>query len=313
MMKRMETIAARVARIRGLSFAPAPAGLSPEASAFLDAGRLKGWSPRTIRSYRLELLRVELHVGPLVKAALADLRRFLAWLAARGVKACTVNKSMIVMKSWAKWALREDVITTNPTLRLDRVKEPGRVPVHLTREEVARLLEVAGAGGTPEALRNRAMLGAAYYLGARASEVIDLVLTSVDDVAGSVRLFGKGSKTRFVPTHAAWLADLRAWLEVRPAGASDRLFVDIRPWRAGQALSYSTLLTIFRKARDGAGLPRKFTPHKLRHSFATHLLDAGFAPHEIQPLLGHASLATTMIYAHARIQPDTGRRMEVAL
>lgn len=320
-MKRMDAIAARVARIKGVAWAPdapapgvppAPAGLSPEVANFLDAGRLRGWSPRTLRSYRLELLRVELHVGPLAHAELADLRRFLAWLAGRNVKPCTVNKALNVLRSFAKWAVREGVIAVDPTARLDRVREPNRLPIHMSRDEVHRLLAAAGASGTPEALRNVAMLTTAYYLGARASEVVDLLLSDVDGAAGTVRLFGKGSKTRIVPAHPAWLEAVRAWLAVRPAGG-DRLFVHVRGPRRGRPLTYSALLHMFRRARRLAGLAKVYHPHTLRHSFATHLLEAGWQPHEIQPLLGHASLTTTMIYAHNQVAPDAARRLGEAL
>lgn len=305
-------LAAKLARIRAITWAPeAPAiELSSSGRDFLAAGEVRGWSPRTIRSYRLELLRIERETKrAVVDLDHAALRDYLAWLARRGVRLSSVNKAINVVRSWAKWALREGVIACDPSARIEHAKEDQTIAPEMTKAEVHQLLDAARDGRGALGLRDAAMLGTAYYLGARASEVVGLQLAAIDRAAGTVRLFGKGRKERIVPAHLAWLALVDAWLAERPEPCP-YLFTS---WKSGEPCTYSCLLTAFRRARDAAGLPRKYHPHTLRHSFATHLLEGGFLPHEIQPLLGHASLTTTMRYAHNKPPADARRRIGEAL
>jgi site-specific recombinase XerD len=126
----------RLARVTGVALLPPTAAPSPELAAFLAHGERCAWSPKTLRAYRLELLRVERITGaPLVAADRADLERYLGWLSKRGVKASTVNKSLVVMKSFTKWALRTDVLTIDPTRSLVQAKEAKILPVHFTPAE----------------------------------------------------------------------------------------------------------------------------------------------------------------------------------
>lgn len=282
------------------------AALSAEAVAYLGALRRRNCSPKTLRAYRLELLRVERVLGmPVVQAGHRDVERYLTWVgertvAGKPVKSCTVNKALNVLRGVSKWGVRQGLITVDPTGRIDPAKEPKKLPIHLDSAEVEALLTAANAGRN--AARNVAMLATTYYLGARASEVAGLELADVDFAGGTVRLFGKGSKERRVPLPEALAGLLRAWLAERGEGPGQVFGV-----------TYDGMRAVFNAARERARLPRRYTLHKLRHTYATRLLDAGVPPHEIQPLLGHASITTTMIYAHARVKAETVQRIAEAL
>lgn len=285
-----------VTRVTGVAILPATTGPSPELAAFLAHGERCAWSPKTLRAYRLELLRVERVTGvPLVAADRADLERYLGWLSKRGVKPSTVNKSLVVMKSFTKWALRTDVLTVDPTRSLVQAKEAKILPVHFTPAEARALLDAARSD------HDRAAFATAYYLGARASEVVGLRASDVELARGEVRLYGKGKKERRVPLPAALADLLRPLVEASTPGAL--LY----------HLTYDGLRHAFGKARQRAGLSRRLTLHKLRHGYATALLEAGVPIHEIKELLGHSSVATTERYAHGRVTDETRARIGSAL
>jgi integrase/recombinase XerD len=195
----------------------------------------------------------------------------------------------------------EGVSRTDPARDVHPPAVPKRLPKAITVDEVERLLDAAGADDTPRALRDRALLEVLYGTGARISEAVGLDVDDIDvrdDAAGTVRLLGKGSKERLVPIGSFARAAVDAYLvRGRPALAATgagtpALFLNAR----GGRLSRQSAWTVLRTAAERAQLRTPVSPHTLRHSFATHLLDGGADVRVVQELLGHASVATTQVY-----------------
>jgi integrase/recombinase XerD len=192
----------------------------------------------------------------------------------------------------------------DPAQAVSPPRPPTRLPKAIGVAEVVRLLEAASVGDTPAALRDRALLEVLYGTGARISEAVGLDLDDVDAQEGVVRLFGKGSKERLVPLGSYAARALDAYLvRGRPALASAGLgtpaiFLNQR----GQRLSRQSAWAILRACAERAELPGHLSPHTLRHSFATHLLEGGADVRVVQELLGHASVTTTQIYTMVTVQ-----------
>jgi integrase/recombinase XerD len=203
-----------------------------------------------------------------------------------------------------RFLLREGVTPVDPARAVRPPAPPKRLPKAITVEEVEALLDAAGAEDTPRALRDRALLELLYGCGARISEAVGLDVDELDLESGTVRLVGKGSKTRIVPVGSFARKAVEAYLvRARPvlaagggARASHALFLNAR----GGRLSRQSAWTVLRAASARAGLRddvrRTLSPHTLRHSFATHLLDGGADIRVVQELLGHASVTTTQVY-----------------
>ena len=213
------------------------------------------------------------------------------------------------VRGWHRFLAREGIEQDDPTGRLRPPKTPRRLPKALTIEQVERLL-AAPSPDEPLGIRDRALLELLYATGARVSEVVSL---DVDDLAhGDVlRVRGKGDKERIVPVGSYARAAVDAYLtRVRPAlaakgAATPRLFLGAR----GAALSRQSAWLILRAAAETAQITSDVSPHTLRHSFATHLLQGGADVRVVQELLGHASVATTQIYTHVSV--DTLRDVYV--
>jgi len=205
------------------------------------------------------------------------------------------------VRGWHRFLAREGIAAADPSARLRPPKQPRRLPKALTIEQVERLLEAPSAED-PIGIRDRALLELLYATGARVSEAVSL---DVDDLAhGDVlRLRGKGSKERIVPLGSYARAAIDGYLtRVRPAlaakgRASAKLFLGAR----GAPLSRQSAWLVIRAAADGAQITAEVSPHTLRHSFATHLLQGGADVRVVQELLGHASVATTQIYTHVSV------------
>lgn len=205
------------------------------------------------------------------------------------------------VRGWHRFLAREGIEQDDPTGRLRPPKTPRRLPKALTIEQVERLL-AAPSPDEPLGIRDRALLELLYATGARVSEVVSL---DVDDLAhGDVlRVRGKGNKERIVPVGSYARAAVDAYLtRVRPAlaakgAATPRLFLGAR----GAALSRQSAWLILRAAAETAQITSDVSPHTLRHSFATHLLQGGADVRVVQELLGHASVATTQIYTHVSV------------
>jgi integrase/recombinase XerD len=263
-----------------------------------------------------------------------DLGGYLAWLGEQGIDdteaitpevvaafaaerasaepppaASSLARLQSSVRGWHRFLAREGVAVADPSARLRPPKQPRRLPKALTIDQVERLL-AAPSADEPIGIRDRALLELLYATGARVSEAISL---DVDDLAhGDVlRLRGKGSKERIVPVGSFARAAVDAYLtRVRPALASSgrasaKLFLGAR----GAPLSRQSAWLIIRAAAERAQITAEISPHTLRHSFATHLVQGGADVRVVQELLGHASVATTQIYMHVSV--DTLRDVYV--
>ena len=263
----------------------------------------RGCSPFTIKSYREDLLQLEEFLVSAGCRAPAEatsviLRRFAAGLHGAGYAASTIARKLASMRSFFAFGQREGWIRVNPGKPLRSPKRGRTLPKFLTGEEIARLLAAprpSAAGG----LRDRAILELMYSAGLRVRELVELDETDLDLPSGTVRVRGKGRRERLgiVGSHAR--TALRAWLEARSrtsSAASGRrpLFTN----KFGTRLSVRGVARLLEKHLATAGLARRASPHTLRHSFATHLLDAGADIRSVQELLGHKSLVTTQVYTH---------------
>ena len=233
-----------------------------------------------------------------------DLRRFAAELSGGGASAATVARKLAAARSFFNSLLRAELISANPADLVASPKQGSKLPRVLTREEVESLLDRIPAR-TPLELRDRAMLELAYSCGLRAQEVVGLDLDSADFEGERLRVEGKGGKTRFVPIGEPAQRSLRNYLDRgRPrlaAGAAaepNALLVS----KSGRRLHPSDLRRRLELWVRHAAIAGGVSPHTLRHSFATHLLEGGADLRSIQELLGHSSVSTTQVYT--RVEPS---------
>ena len=213
-------------------------------------------------------------------------------------RATTANRRLTVFKRYFRWALRERVITADPTLKLQSARQPLRVPKTLSEPQVETLLAAPDVD-TPLGLRDRTMLELMYASGLRVSELVGLKIFDLGMNEGVLRVLGKGSKERLVPFGQI----ARDWLTryltegrntILGGQQTDDLFVTAR----GRGMSRVMFWMIVRKHTLAAGITAPLSPHTLRHAFATHLLNHGADLRAVQMLLGHADISTTTIYTH---------------
>jgi integrase/recombinase XerD len=230
-----------------------------------------------------------------------DLVDFLAGLYREKLESRTVARQLVTLRNFFRYAQVQDLITTDPSANLESPKLRRSLPGYLRLEEVERLLAQPDAN-TTLGLRDRAMLEVLYSTGLRVSELVGLRVGDLDSKSGCVRCVGKGDKERIVPVGRKALATVEKYLQagrpemLRQAKAlnSTALFVNNR----GVALSRVGVWKILSAYGRRAGLRVALTPHMLRHSFATHLLEHGADLRSVQLMLGHADISTTQIYTH---------------
>jgi len=264
----------------------------------------RGYSPQTLRAYAGDLtgfanFAAQQEAFDPASITSVQMRHYLARLRQSGAARSTIARKVASLRSFYKFLLREGLVSQNPATNLTVPRREKRLPVFLDEGEVERLLEtpdLADVAGR----RDRAILEMLYSTGMRISELAAVNLEDIDLVGEVVKAKGKGKKERLVPLGRPALQALRDYLEVRAAIARGRrvnrraLFVN----KAGGRLSVRGVRRIFRKYARQAGLAERASPHTLRHSFATHMLNRGADLRAVQELLGHASLASTQIYAH---------------
>jgi integrase/recombinase XerD len=282
---------------------PSEANSSAAIDAFIDALWLEeGLSKNTLAAYRRDLSLYGAWLAAQEGRAIestseADLN---AYFAARhaATKATTANRRLTVFKRYFRWALRERLADTDPTLRLQSAKQPLRVPKTLTEAQVEALLGAPDTG-TPLGLRDRTMLEVIYASGLRVSELVGLKTFNVSMGEGVLRVLGKGSKERLVPfgqVASDWIT--RYLAQARPAILAGRQSDDLFVTRRGQGMTRAMFWVIVKKQAGIAGIAVPLSPHTLRHAFATHLLNHGADLRAVQMLLGHADISTTTIYTH---------------
>jgi integrase/recombinase XerD len=266
----------------------------------------RGRAPSTLAAYRRDLrtyvawLRGEGRA--LTDVTEDDLAAFLQSLRARDLAPASVARTMVPVRALHRFLADEGRTASDPGAHVELPRVPRGLPKALTEEEVGRLL-AAPAGDGPAVIRDRAMLEVLYGTGVRVSELVGLDLGDVDLDAALLRAFGKGSKERIVPLGVPAVRSLVAWLAPsgRPAmapaqwrrrGDAEALFLNAR----GGRLSRQGAWDVLRRYAVAVGLEGKLTPHVLRHSCATHMLDHGADIRAVQELLGHASISTTQVY-----------------
>lgn len=232
----------------------------------------------------------------------ADVTDFLASLRERGLAASSAARTLVAVRGFHRFLALEGEVAADPAGNVPPPTPPSRLPKAIPVEAVERLLAAASVGDTPESLRDRALLEVLYGVGARISEAVGLDVDDIEtggpDEVGVVRLLGKGTKERIVPVGRFAVDAVDAYLvRGRPALAQrgvggPALFLNQR----GRRLSRQSAWSVVQRAADRAGLTERVSPHTLRHSFATHLLDGGADVRVVQELLGHASVTTTQIY-----------------
>ncbi len=227
-----------------------------------------------------------------------DVWAYLEGLRKRGLARTSVARKQSSMRQLYRFLAREGLSEVDPTADVDAPRRHRRVPEVLTADECRRLLE-APDPATDRGLRDMAMLYLLYATGLRVSEMVSLRLQDVQWEMQAIRTIGKGDKERVIPVANAALALLGRYIaDVRPKmaarGEEDAVFLNSR----GRRFSRVGVWKIIRQHALDAGIPRRVTPHTLRHSFATHLLEGGADLRAIQEMLGHADLSTTEIYTH---------------
>ena len=287
----------------------------------------RGLAKNTLSSYRRDLRRyldflAQHGLGALSQVTEADVAAFLAALRLGDadhppLSASSAGRTIVAVRGFHRFAVREGNVDADTAGAIRPPTPARRLPKAIAVEDVERLLEAAGAAGTPRARRDRALLEVLYGTGARISEAVGLDVDDVDLDAGLVRLFGKGSKDRVVPLGSYAKAALELYfVTARPALAAgapssaaahdSRAARDSRPAvflnARGGRLSRQSAWTVLRTAATRAGLTAGISPHTLRHSFATHLLDGGADVRVVQELLGHASVTTTQIYTMVTVE-----------
>jgi len=271
--------------------------------AFLLHLQNKNFSPLTIKSYRADLTEFlsflhQRHQEEIRFFSPATIRAFLAAVQTQHNPARnTVLRKIASLRSFAAYLLEQGELTQNPFKLLPAPKRQKILPKFLTVPETEQLLETAAH--TRLAPRDRALFELMYSSGLRRSEVVGLTIRDVDFFNGIVKVFGKGSKERLVPvTHAA-LSALKDYLACRKnPQPQEPLFLN----KNGKPLTGDGLAYIFKNTAIAAHLARKVTPHSLRHSFATHLLNNGCDLRSLQEMLGHKSLAATQVYTHVSVE-----------
>lgn len=272
--------------------------------AYLKAER--NYSPHTLLGYEHDLREFYgfLEGGSVAEADLWKLRRYLGFLKEQGHSKRTIARRLASLRTYLRYLTREGYLAKNPASGLRTPKLDKRLPMVLDENEVGRLLE------SPEddlaGRRDRAILETLYSTGMRVSELVGLDTERVDFLGGSCRVLGKGGKERLCPIGDKALRAMRRYLELRDARKRSRptraLFLNHSPHDEGSRLTARSVRRILHKHIERTCRRQGISPHTLRHSFATHLLDRGADLRAVQELLGHSNLSTTQVYTHVSIQ-----------
>lgn len=257
----------------------------------------KNYSHHTTLNYRLDLEDFAKYLGSadLGKIDYLALRKYLAVLKEKNLSARTINRHLCCLRSFFRFLAREGFLKANPMSVLSSPKSEKHLPLFLTEEETARLIESAHAKDSKDVfgLRDRAIMETFYSAGLRISELVGLDLQDMDFISGVVKVLGKGRKERIAPIGEAAMRAVRDYLEKRKKGP-EAVFLN----KSGSRISSRGVRGIVEKYIRLAGIRKGVSPHTLRHSFATHLLNRGADLRTVQELLGHANLSTTQIYTH---------------
>lgn len=283
---------------------PSTALLDPLVERYLTQLRVEGGlATNTVEAYRRDLFRLQRHLlahrlrmNDVISSQV--IRSFLAALKQESLATSSVARILSATRGWYRFLVRERVLEASPLREVAVARRSVRLPKTLTRPEVTALLELP-VRDRVEDQRDRVMVELLYASGLRVSELVGLTLSQVDLNLGCLRVVGKGTKERLVPMGQTAQDLLREYLDhIRPVLLKRRstrmLFVS----RRGQGLTRQACWKLLLQRARRAGIAKSISPHMLRHSFATHLLEGGADLRAVQTMLGHADIATTQIYTH---------------
>jgi integrase/recombinase XerC len=269
----------------------------------------KNASAHTVKSYREDLIQAldffrSRHPSRALEPALLTtrlLRAHLAWLHEQGYAKSTVARRLAAVRAWCRFLCRQGILDANPASGLRGPRQDRTLPHFVQRDDMARLLATPPADN-PLGLRDRALLETLYSAGLRVSELTGLNLDDLDLDSGVATVRGKGRRERLALLGPPAVTALAAWLAARAVAVGPRAPAALFLNKNGTRLSSRSVGRLLAKYLAQAGLDPRTTPHTLRHSFATHLLDNGADIRGVQELLGHRSLGTTQIYTHVSTQ-----------
>jgi len=258
----------------------------------------KNASPHTVKNYGVDLAEFIIVTGEKTAREVdyIAIRKFLAHLKEKGYSKSTISRKLACLRSFFKFLTRENVVANNPAVGIATPKREKKLPSFLEVQEIENILDAA-AGPSLSSKRDRALLETLYSSGIRVSELVGLNMEDTDVLGGVLRIRGKGKKERMVPIGRKAQEAIREYMEKRGndyGKAGGALFLNKNSTRLTDRSVRRILIKYVRKT----SLHKDVSPHTLRHSFATHLLDRGADLRSVQELLGHESLSTTQIYTH---------------
>jgi integrase/recombinase XerD len=265
----------------------------------------KGLSENSIDAYTRDIEKLQQYadIQPVKLSpevfSLHDLRLFIAWVNELGMIASSQARMLSGIKSFYKYLLVEDMIKNNPAELLESPKKQRKLPDTLSYQDIDRLIAAIDLSKADGA-RNRAIIEVLYSCGLRVSELTELKLSNLYLDIEFIKVVGKGSKERLVPMGAEAIKALRIWIENLRVhvpikkGEEDLVFLN----RRGSRLSRVYIFMLIKQLAELAGIKKSISPHTLRHSFATHLVEGGADLRAVQEMLGHESITTTEIYTH---------------
>lgn len=274
-----------------------------EITAFLtDLEQQRGASPHTLSNYRLDLDQMQCWLDERriswETINRKTVRAWVAWMYGEGYATASMARKLSALRSLFRYLLREGRVTSSPLLLVPAPKKGKTLPSVLSVAEMERLIAAPDAS-TPLGMRDRCLLEVLYATGLRVSELLGLHVDGIDWVERSIRVIGKGTKERIVLLGDLAVDALEAYVRhARPILLGDHRDDALFLSHLGTALSVRGFHVVLQRYVQSAGIERHITPHTLRHSFATHLLEGGADLRSVQELLGHASVSTTQVYTH---------------
>ena len=276
---------------------------------FLDYIRFeKRFSPHTLEAYENDLGQFAAFLAqtygelPLEALTHFHIRSWMSALVQEGLQASSIRRKLSALKSFFKYMRREGLLAQSPMTAVRLPKTGKRLPVIVPEKALNQLLDAVGLAGGFPAVRDQLALELLYQTGVRRAELLQLETAHIDLAYARMRVLGKGGKERVLPLGEQLLARIGAYLELRAQTFPDLPLKELLLTDKGRPMSAGYLYHLVRKHLAGVPALEKRSPHVLRHSFATHLLDSGADLNAIKALLGHANLAATQVYTHHNLE-----------